>query len=62
MVAMMSSGLPPRSFTLSPMPMTVPRKMKLTPCMDNRPEPMGPHMLTCMKVPIPPTNKAMLMR
>ncbi len=61
-IAMMSSGLPPRCFTRKPADSTAPRKAKLVPCRQIIPAPIPNGLRAWMNVPTPDTINAMLIR
>ncbi|KPW87951.1 hypothetical protein ALO75_200067 [Pseudomonas syringae pv. coryli] len=61
-IAMMSSGLPPRCLTRKPADNTAPRNAKLVPCRQIMPAPIPNGRRAWMNVPVPETIKAMLIR
>ena len=61
-VERISSVPPPRALTMNPALKITLIKEKLVPCRHNSPEPTGPKVRACTKVPSPDTNSAMLTR
>lgn len=61
-IAMMSSGLPPRCLTRNPADNTAPRNAKLVPCRQIIPAPMPKGLRAWMNVPTPETINAMLIK